>query len=70
MDLLMKKKMNEIVISHLIYIDDDDLTFLRFEYGSKGFEYSCAYEFGLIVHKNGKFGYRTVSLKNYNNRRI
>lgn len=66
----MKKKMNEIVISHLIYIDDDDLTFLRFEYVSKGFEYSCAYEFGLIVHKNGKFGYRTVSLKNYNNRRI
>lgn len=58
-----EEKMNEIVISHLIYIDDDDLIFLRFEYGSKGFEYSCAYEFGLIVHKNGKFGYRTVSLK-------
>ena len=57
------KKLLEIIIPHLIYIDDDDLTFLRFEYGSKGLEYSCVHEFGLIVHKNGRFGYRTLSFK-------
>lgn len=36
---------------------------MRFEYGSKGLEYSCVHEFGLIVHKNGRFGYRTLSFK-------
>lgn len=58
-----EKELLEIVIPHFINIDDDYFAFLRFENGSKGLEYNCAYEFGLIVHKNGKFGYRTTSFK-------
>lgn len=58
-----KKELLEIVIPSNIYIDDDYLTFLRFENGSKGLEYRCVHEFGLIAHKNGKFGYRTVMFK-------
>lgn len=58
-----EKELLEIVIPSNIYIDDDYFAFLRFENGSKGLEYNCAYEFGLIVHKNGKFGYHTVMFK-------
>lgn len=56
--------LQEIVIQPYILIDDNDFAFLRFEFGSEGIEYSCAYEFGLNIQKSGRFGYHTTSFKN------
>lgn len=52
-----------IIVPTNIYIDDGDFSFLRFEYGSEGFKYNCAYEFGLSVQESGIFGYHTTLFK-------
>lgn len=56
--------LEEIVIPHIIWIDDDDLTFMRFEHSSQGIDFSCAYEFGITALKSGKFGYHTSTYRN------
>ena len=58
------EKWQEIVINSNIWIDDDDLGFLRIENGINGLEFNCAYEFGITALKSGRFGYHTTASKN------
>lgn len=53
--------LREIVVPNIIWVDDDDLTFMRFEPDN---DFSCAYEFGITALKSGKFGYHTYTFRN------
>ena len=56
--------LEEIVIPNGIRIDDDDFAFMRFESGSQGLVYNCAYEFGVTALESGKFGFHTSTFRN------
>ena len=56
--------LQEIVIPSNIWIDDDDLGFMRLETGIDGLEFNCAYEFGITALKSGKFGFHTSTFSN------
>lgn len=63
-NFLYDEGLQEIVIPHNIRIDDDDWSFMRFVIGNEGLEYNCAYEFGTIALKDGKFGFHTSTFRN------
>lgn len=58
------KKLLEIIIPHLIYIDDDYFSFMKIEPGVENPEFKCAYEFGVTALEFGKFGFHTTTVKN------